>query len=221
MDKILLELGPIRSNHEPIVYYSLNNLSKLYVGVYVDDLLIARSTNARITDFKERMKALFDITNLGLLKSYLGILVKQVKGEITLSQRTFTMKIIFDFTLQDCNSSQTPLEVRPAYSQKDSNNQVDSSTYKSLMGSLRYLTYTRPDLMFFIGYLNRYLEDPYIEYFVSAKHVLRYVKRIVNFGLKYRRGGKLLLVGYCDSGYGGDLHDKKSTLGVSFWEKTL
>ena len=66
------------------------------------------------------------MTDFGLLKSYLGIQVKQIKGEITLAQSTFALKILHDFNLQDWNSSQTPLEVRQVYSQEDSKNRVDS-----------------------------------------------------------------------------------------------
>ena len=122
------------------------------------------------------MKSLFDISDLGLLKSYLGIQVKQFKAEITLAQSTFALKILYDFKLHECNSSLTPLEVRQVFNQNDSKNQMDSSTYGSLMGSLRYLMHTRPDVMFCTGYLSRYMENPSMEHFVSAKRLLRYVK---------------------------------------------
>ena len=214
LDKSLLGLGLNRSNHEPIVYYSLNNLSKLYVGVYVDDLLI--------TNFKDKMKTLFDMTDLSLLKSYLGIQVKHIKGEITLSQSTFALKILFDFNLQDYNSTQTPLEVRYVYSSKDCNNQADSSTYRSLMGSQSYLTHTRPDVMFSTRNLNKYMEDPCMKHFASAKRLLRYIKGTMNFGSKYKRGRKLSLVCYCDSNYGGIRTTRKAhRVQFSFWEKTL
>ena len=99
LDISLLELGLNRSNHELVVYYSLSNLSKLYVGVYADDLLIAGNNKARISKFKDKMKVLFDMTDLGLLKSYLGIQVKRIKGKITLAQSTFALKILSDFNL--------------------------------------------------------------------------------------------------------------------------
>ena len=66
------------------------------------------------------MKSLFDMTDLGLLKSYLGIQVNQLEGEITLVQSSYTRKILFDFNLLEFNSSQTPLEVKTMLSQEDS-----------------------------------------------------------------------------------------------------
>ena len=214
LDKSLLELGLIRSNHEPAVYY---NPSNLYIGVYVDDLLVAGSSKERILEFKDKMKSLFDMTDFGLLKSYLGIQVNQLEGEITLAQSSYARKILSDFNLLECNSSQTPLKVKTMLSQDDSKNPVDSTTYRSLMGSLRYLTHTRPDLMFCTGYLSRYMESPSKEHFTSAKRVLRYVKGTLNLGLSYKQGRELYLVGYCDSDYGGDSVDRKSTSGAFFF----
>ena len=163
------------------------------------------------------MKSLFDMTDLGLLKSYLGIQVNQLEGEITLAQISYALKILSDFNLLECNSSQTPLEVRPMANQDDSKNLVDSTTYRSLMGSLRYLTHIRPDLMFSTGYLSRHMKNPSKEQFTGAKRVLRYEKGTLNFGLTYKKGRELSLIGYSDNDYGGDSVDRKSTSGAFFF----
>ena len=163
------------------------------------------------------MKSLFDMTDLSLLKSYLGIQVIQLEGEITLLQSSYALKILFDFNLLECNSSQTPLEVRPMLNQDDFKNLVDSTTYRSLMRSLRYLTHTRPNLMLCTGYLSKHMENPSKEHFTSAKRVLRYVKGTLNFGLSYKKGRELSLVGYCDSDYEGNSVDRKSTSGTFFF----
>ena len=163
------------------------------------------------------MKSLFDMTDLGLVKSYLDIQVNQLEGEITLAQSSYARKILSHFKFLECNSSQTPLEIKLLLSQEDSKNPVDSTTFRSLMGSLRYLTHTRPDLMFCSGYLSRYMESPSKEHFTSAKRVLRYVKRTLNLGLSYKQGRELSLVRYCDSDYRGDLVDRKNTSGAFFF----
>ena len=81
------------------------------------------------------MKYLFDMSDLSLLKSYLGIQVNQLEEEITLTQSSYALKILSDFNLLECNSSQKPIEVRAVLNQDDSKNLVDSTTYRSLMGS--------------------------------------------------------------------------------------
>ena len=115
------------------------------------------------------MKSLFDMTDLGILKSYLDIQVNQLEGEITLAQSSYAWKILSDFNLLECNSSQTPLEVKLMLRQDDSKNPVDSTTFRSLMRSLRYLTHTRPHLMFCTRYFSRYMKSPSKEHFTSAK----------------------------------------------------
>ena len=175
------------------------------------------SSKERILEFKDKMKSLFDMTDLGLLMSYLGIHVNQFEGAITLAQSSYARKILSDLKLLGCNSSQTPLEVKPMLCQDNSKNPVASTTFRSLMGSLRYLTHTRPDLMFCKGYLSRYMESRSKEHFTSAKQVLRYVKGTLNLGLSYKQGRELSLVGYCDNDYGGDSVDRKSTSGALFF----
>jgi len=79
-----------------------------------------------------------------------------------------------------------------------------------------YLTATRPDLMFVISLISRYMEWPIKTHLQAAKRVLRYVKGTVNFGLFYKKGGTKELVGYTDSDYAGDQNDRKSTFGYVF-----
>ena len=122
LDKSLLDLGLIRSNHEPAVYYNPSNLFKLYIGVYVDDFLVASSSNERISKFKDKMKSLFDMTDLGLPKSYFDIQVNQLEGEMTHAQISYALKILSDFNLLECNSFQTPLKMRLMLNQDDSKN---------------------------------------------------------------------------------------------------
>ena len=109
------------------------------------------------------------MTDLRLLKSYLGIQVNHLEGETTLVHSSYAWKILFDFNVLECNSSQTPLEVKSMLNQDDSKNLVGLTTYRSLMGSLRYLTHTRLNLMLCTGYLSRYMESPSKEHFTSAK----------------------------------------------------
>ncbi|GKG41638.1 hypothetical protein Tco_0473389, partial [Tanacetum coccineum] len=79
-----------------------------------------------------------------------------------------------------------------------------------------YLTTTRPDLMFAVSLISRYMKRPTESHLASARRVLRYVKGIINFGIFYRKGGNKELIGFTDSDYAGDLDDRKSTSGYVF-----
>ncbi|KAF5459331.1 hypothetical protein F2P56_023287 [Juglans regia] len=93
---------------------------------------------------------------------------------------------------------------------------VDKTYYKQIVGSLMYLIATRPDLMFVVSIISRYMENLTELHPQVTKSVLRYLKGTTDFGIFYRKGGDGELVAYTDSDYAGDLEDRKSTSGYVF-----
>ncbi|KAI3423627.1 Exocyst subunit Exo70 family protein [Psidium guajava] len=88
--------------------------------------------------------------------------------------------------------------------------------YKQIVGSLMYLTATRPDIMYGVSLINRYMESPTEKHLQVAKHILRYLKGIASLGLFYKKGENSDLLGFTDSDYAGDIEDRKSTSGYVF-----
>jgi hypothetical protein len=100
---------------------------------------------------------------------------------ISLSQKAYAVKIVEKCGLQDCNSSATPMEPRLKLSRQSSELAVDKTLYRSLVGSLRYLVNTWPAIIFVVGYVSRFLEEPCEDHMVA-------VKRIVRCGMHLRLG---------------------------------
>jgi hypothetical protein len=88
--------------------------------------------------------------------------------------------------------------------------------YKQLVGSLLYLTATRPDMMFVTCLISRYMAKPMEIHLQAAKRALRYLKGTVNYGIHYKKGGDGELLAFTDSDYVGDMEDRKSTFGYVF-----
>ncbi|XP_047331351.1 secreted RxLR effector protein 161-like [Impatiens glandulifera] len=93
---------------------------------------------------------------------------------------------------------------------------IDTTTYKQIVGSLMYLTATRPDIMFVVSLLTRFMDCPTESHLAAAKRVLRYLKGTMDFGIFYKSKGQQNLIAYTDSDYAGDLSDRKSTSGYAF-----
>ncbi|XP_074346779.1 secreted RxLR effector protein 161-like [Apium graveolens] len=86
------------------------------------------------------------------------------------------------------------------------------------MGSLRYLTHTRPDISYAVGVISRFMERPTVKHQQAVKHILRYISGTVEHGLRYSRdGNKKMLAGVTDSDLGGDVVDRRSTGGMCFY----
>ena len=94
---------------------------------------------------------------------------------------------------------------------------VDSTGYRKVIGCLRYLLHTRPDLSFSVGMASRFMEKQTLMHQRAVKQILRYLKGIVNYGLVYTQKGKQeVLVGYSDSDHAGDIVGRRSTGGMVF-----
>uniref|UniRef100_A0A8R7U4Q1 Reverse transcriptase Ty1/copia-type domain-containing protein n=1 Tax=Triticum urartu TaxID=4572 RepID=A0A8R7U4Q1_TRIUA len=218
LDASLCELGFVRSPLEHVVYRRGSETSFLLVGVYVDDLIITGTDGIDIAAFKAEMQHLFKMSDLGLLSYYLGIEVKQEHGRITPCQRGYAEKVLERAGMAGCNPSQTPMEVRLKLCKEDGSPPADATEYRSIIGCLRYLVNTRPDIALAVGVRSRYMEAPSTRHWTAVKQILRYIRGTLHYGCSYMKGsGAPSLVGFSNSDHGGDVDDRKSTSGVVFF----
>ena len=219
LDASLRKLGfaPCASEHG--MYTRGVAVSRVVVGVYVDDLIITGARLEELGAFKEEMRRLFKMSDLGLLSYYLGIEVKQGRNSITLGQPAYAKKLLEKAGMASCKHISTPMEVLLKLSTKGTTEAVDATLYRSLVGSLRYLVHTRPDIAFAVGYVSRFMEAPRQEHLVAVKHLLRYIAGTTDFGLVYPKlsKGDKRLIGYSDSDMGGDVDERRCTAGVLFF----
>jgi hypothetical protein len=153
-----LSLGFQRTLLEHAIYVRWNDYTRLVVTVYVDDLVIIGSDCDESKSFKEQMAVMFKMSDLGLLHYYLNIEVKQSMSEISLSQGAYVMKLLESCGLVRCNPCQTSMEACLNLSKQSTQLLVDAITYRSIVGSLRYLFNTHPDHAFAVGYVSCFLE---------------------------------------------------------------
>jgi hypothetical protein len=164
------------------------------------------------------MTTLFSMSDLGKLSFYLGIEVSQGRDWTTLRQTAYARRLLERMGLDDCNSCSTPMEARLKLSKQGGGDAVDKTLYRSVIGGLRYLTHTRPDIAFAVGYLSRFMENPSSDHYTAVKHLLRYIAGTLEHGCALTRGnGALELIGFSDSDHAGDIDDRKSTTGVIFF----
>jgi len=219
LDASLASLGFERSPLEHAVYKRSSGTATLLVGVYVDDLIITGTDANDIDAFKDQMHELFEMSDLGLLSYYLGIEVRQEAGTITLCQSAYVGKILEAAHMADCNACHTPMENRLQLSKEGVGDVLDATSYRSLVGSLRYLCNTRPDITHAVGMVSRYMQAPTASHWAAVKQILRYISGTAGYGCRYMKGttDEPTLMGFSDSDLAGDVDDRKSTTGVVFF----
>ncbi|XP_068329930.1 secreted RxLR effector protein 161-like [Pyrus communis] len=111
--------------------------------------------------------------------------------------------------------SQLPLVATEKLSKDDGSGFASEEMYRSIVGSLLYLTATRPDIMYATSLLARFMHCPTNRHYGTTKRVLRYIKGTLDYGLEYVKGRKACLIGFCDIDWGGSLEDSKSKSGYA------
>ncbi|KAL4035626.1 hypothetical protein IC575_004329 [Cucumis melo] len=150
IDNFFLKTGFRRCPYEHALYVKEDKYDKfLIVSLYVDDLLFTGNDKFLCYDFKNFMKKKFEMSNMGLIFYFLGIEVNQ-NGEIVISQQNahdLLKKILIENALP-CN---TPMDANLKLCKDDIGEAINPSLYRSLVGSLMYLTTTRLDILFAVS----------------------------------------------------------------------
>ncbi|GJU61932.1 putative ribonuclease H-like domain-containing protein [Tanacetum coccineum] len=153
------------------------------------------------------------MSSMGELTFFLGLQVKQKKDGIFISQDKYVAKILKKFRFTEVKTASTPMETqKPLLKDKDGE-EVDVHMYRSMIGSLMYLTSSRPDIMFAVCACARYQVNPKVLHLHAVKRIFRYLKGQPKLGLWYPKDSPFDLVAYTDSDYARASLDRKSTTG--------
>ncbi|KAL4387066.1 hypothetical protein GQ457_09G030440 [Hibiscus cannabinus] len=217
IDSYLQKLGFQRCVNEATLYLKKEkNAYLLVISLYMDDFLVMGSNGKAVSEFKLSMQKEFEMSDLGLMSYFLGMEINQSKAGIFMSQNKYALDVLKKFKLESCKGVDSPLPSNLKLSKNDGEKLYDPSIFRSIVGSLLYMTATRPDLMFPATLLSRFLSSPTDVHLGVAKRVLRYVKSTLGEGLNYLKMDNVVLTGYSDNDWAGGLDDMKSTSGYVF-----
>ncbi|GJY99775.1 putative ribonuclease H-like domain-containing protein [Tanacetum coccineum] len=185
----------------------------LLVQVYVDDIIFGSTKKSLCTEFEKMMHKKFQMSSMGELTFFLGLQVKQKEDGIFISQDKYVTEILKKFGFTDVKTASTPMETQKPLLKDEDGEEVDVHLYRSMIGSLMYLTSSRPDIMFAVCACARYQVNPKVSHLHAVKRIFRYLKGQPKLGLWYPKDSPFDLVAYTDSDYAGASLDRKSTTG--------
>ncbi|GJZ08054.1 putative ribonuclease H-like domain-containing protein [Tanacetum coccineum] len=185
----------------------------LLVQVYVDDIIFGSTKKSLCTEFEKMMHKKFQMSSMGELTFFLGLQVKQKEDGIFISQDKYVTEILKKFSFTDVKTTSTPMETQKPLLKDEDGEEVDVHLYRSMIGSLMYLTSLRPDIMFAVCACARYQVNPKVSHLHAVKRIFRYLKGQPKLGLWYPKDSPFDLVAYTDSDYAGASLDRKSTTG--------
>ncbi|KAK2971052.1 hypothetical protein RJ640_017204 [Escallonia rubra] len=156
----------------------------------------------------------FEMSMMGELTFFLGLQIKQSKDGIFINQSKYTRELLKRFGLENAKPRGTPISPSVNLIKDENGKDVDSKLFRGMIGSLLYLTASRPDIMFSVCICARFQACPKESHLSAVKRIFKYLSGTLNLGLWYPRNSSIDLVGFSDSDYAGCLVDRKSTSGT-------
>ena len=155
----------------------------IVVQVYVDDIIFGSTKDELAHGFSKLMQAEFEMSIIGELTHFPGLQIRQQDLGIFLSQSKYVKNLVKKFGLESTSSVRTPMSPNVKLTVDLLGKSVDHSLYRSMIGSLLYLTASRPDISYSVGMCARYQVNPKESHMAALKRIIKYVKTTAEFGV--------------------------------------
>ncbi|RVX23684.1 Retrovirus-related Pol polyprotein from transposon RE1 [Vitis vinifera] len=212
----LLKLGFHSSQADSSLFVYHSSLGTVYLLLYVDDMIITRSTPSLVHTFITRLSNEFSMKDLGDLHYFLGVEVQANEKGLFLNQTKYALDLLQRASMIDAKPISTPFVVGQHLS-AEGTLFSNPTLFRSLAGALQYLTITRPDLSFSVNSICQFMHAPTEDHFRALKRILRYVKGIAHHGLQLHKQSTRDLLGYSDADWAGCPDTRRSTTGYAIF----
>ena len=208
----LEELGFTASQADSSLFTYFDGSTILYLLIYVDDILITGNTNAHLSQFITQLGTHFAMKDLGPLHYFLGMEVSRTPSAFYLTQSKYILELLQNTNMADAKPISTPVPSGKRLSLYDGEPLSDGSSFRSVVGALQYLLFTRPDIAYAVNQVCQYMHSPTTAHWAAVKRILRYLKGTHDHGLIYKPS-PLTLTAFADADYAGDPDNRRSTGG--------
>ncbi|GKE46210.1 retrovirus-related pol polyprotein from transposon TNT 1-94, partial [Tanacetum coccineum] len=175
----------------------------LLVQIYVDDIIFASTNTALCNEFANQMTTKFKMSMMGHMSFFLGLKISQSPRGIFLNQSKYAYEIIKKYGLLTSDYVDTPMVEKNKLDEDLQGTPVDATLYCGMIGSLMYLTSSRPDLIYVVCLCARYQAKPTEKHLNAVKRIFRYLKGTINMGLWYSKDTDMSLTTYSNADHAG------------------
>ncbi|KAI3718757.1 hypothetical protein L6452_19640 [Arctium lappa] len=213
LSAFLVKSGFTKGSIDTTLFIYRTNLDICLVQIYVDDIIFGATNKSLCTWFSDFMTSRFQMSMMGEINFFLGLQVKQLPDGIFIKLSKYIFDILKKFKM-DKSTSIGMLMAHGAKLGLDPDGKVvDQKKYRGMIGSLMYLTASRPDIMFSTCLCARFQAKPKESHLLAVKRIFRYIKGTPYLGLWYPKSSDYILIAYSDADFGGNQLDKKSNSG--------
>ncbi|GJV59388.1 retrovirus-related pol polyprotein from transposon TNT 1-94 [Tanacetum coccineum] len=198
---------------DPTLFIRREGNELLLVQIYVDDIIFAASTPELCDLFAKIMCSKFKMSMMGKISFFLGLQISQSPRGIFINQSKYALESLKKYGYESCDPVDTPMVEKSKLDEDKEGKAVDPSHYRGMIGTLLYLTASRPDLQFAICMCARYQARPTEKHLNAVKRIFRYLKGTVHRGLWYPKDSSFALTAFADADHAGCQDTRRSTSG--------
>ncbi|GJV78115.1 retrovirus-related pol polyprotein from transposon TNT 1-94 [Tanacetum coccineum] len=198
---------------DPTLFIRREGNDLLLVQIYVDDIIFAASTPELCDLFAKIMCSKFKMSMMGKISFFLGLQISQSPRGIFINQSKYALESLKKYGYESCDPVDTPMVEKSKLDEDKEGKAVDPSHYRGMIGTLLYLTASRPDLQFAICMCARYQARPTEKHLNAVKRIFRYLKGTVHRGLWYPKDSSFALTAFADADHAGCQDTRRSTSG--------
>ncbi|KAJ9567766.1 LOW QUALITY PROTEIN: hypothetical protein OSB04_003732 [Centaurea solstitialis] len=213
LSKHLLSKGFKKGSVDSTLFLMKEGEHIVVIQIYVDDIIFGSTSRELCKKFETVMTEEFKMSMMGEINFFLGLQVRQFSDGIFINQSKYIFDLLKKYDMSGCHSIGTPMATGNSIGPDHEGKDVDLRNYRSMVGSLMYLTASRPDIMFATCVCARYQAKPKESHLAAVKRIFRYLKGTPYYGIWYPKGLGFELQAYTDADYGGCNMDRKSTSG--------
>jgi hypothetical protein len=189
----ILQMGFHNSKADSSLFIYSNDSNLCYLLVYVDDLVITGNNPTLVTTLIQQLGDMFSLKDMGSLHFFLGVEVIPTKAGLFLTQHKYVRELLADSNMSGAKDISMPQSTSQSLQLVDGTATVDSIEFHRIMGSLQYLSLTRPDISFAVNKLSQFMHKPTITHWTATKRLLRYLKQTIFYGIQLHRAGPSVL----------------------------
>ncbi|GJV37294.1 retrovirus-related pol polyprotein from transposon TNT 1-94 [Tanacetum coccineum] len=201
---------------DPTLFIHRDGKELLLVQIYVDDIIFAASTPELCDLFSKIMCSKFKMSMMGKISFFLGLQISQSPRGIFINQSKYALESLKKYGFDSCDPVDTLMVEKSKLDEDKEGKAVDSSHYRGMIGTLLYLTASRPDLQFAICMCARYQARPTEKHLNAVKRIFRYLKGTVHRGLWYPKDSSIALTAFADADHAGCQDTRRSTSGTEY-----
>ena len=183
LSEFLLENGFTRGVIDKTLFFKLHKNDMILVQVYVDDIIFGSTNDQLCSRFAKLMQSKYEMSMMGELTYFLGLQVSQRNDGIFICQSKYLRDLLKKYGLEDASTAKTPMATATKLDQDDPSKCGDITSYRGMIGSLLYLTASRPDIMFSTCLCARFQANPKESHLIAVKRIFKYLKGTPNLGI--------------------------------------